>query len=248
MTKLSLTCVVLQDYDELVSIGANLTGKIVITRYGQLFRGLKVGFGLLCPKTVAHSSQIKGAAELGAAGVLIYSDPRDDGSTTVENGFSPYPAGPARNPTSVQRGSVVYLSFYPGDPTTPGYPAYENAERMEGSNIPTIPSLPISWRNAERLLKEIGDIYVIGEDGKRKLSGIASASKVRLINHGRRHSVQSLSFILILLPVDTKVTPIWNTMAAIPGRIRDEVVIVGCHRDGNISFFHFWCSSMVTIA
>ncbi|KAG6866447.1 hypothetical protein C0991_003965 [Blastosporella zonata] len=186
------------DYDELVEAGVDLTGKIVITRYGNVFRGLK----------------IKGAQELGAAGVLIYSDPRDDGFVTVENGFAPYPAGPARNPTSVQRGSVQYLSSYPGDPTTPGYPAYEDAQREEGTNIPKIPSLPISWANGERLLEEIGELYITGKDGKRTLSGKASESKIKLVNH-----------------VDTKVTPIWNTMAAIPGHIKDEVVIIGCHRD-----------------
>ncbi|KAF8076478.1 Zn-dependent exopeptidase [Lyophyllum atratum] len=186
------------DYDNLVSVGANLTGKIVIARYGGVFRGLK----------------IKGAQDLGAAGVLIYSDPRDDGFVTVENGFAPYPAGPARNPTSVQRGSVQFLSLYPGDPTTPGYPAYEDADREEGSNIPKIPSLPISWQNAERLLEEIGELYVVGSDGKKVLSGRASESSIKLVNH-----------------VDTKVTPIWNTMASIPGHIRDEVVIIGCHRD-----------------
>jgi N-acetylated-alpha-linked acidic dipeptidase len=64
-----------------------------------------------------------------------------------------YPHGPARNPTSVQRGSVQYLSVYPGDPTTPGYPSYENSTRTEGSNIPTIPSLPISWLDASKLFK-----------------------------------------------------------------------------------------------
>ena len=148
---------------------------------------------------MAHSWQVKRATELGAVGVLIYSDPRDDGFITVENGFSPYPAGPARNPTSVQRGSVGDVSMYSGDPTTPGYPAYENAERMEGGNIPTIPSLPLSWRNGERLLEEIGDIYIIGEDGKRKLSGKASTSKVRLVNHGKRRSIQSLNHCLFKL-------------------------------------------------
>ncbi|KAG6829605.1 hypothetical protein H0H92_004074 [Tricholoma furcatifolium] len=186
------------DYDELVAAGADLKGKIIITRYGRNFRGLK----------------IKAAQELGAAGVLIYSDPRDDGYVTVENGFAPYPAGPARNPTSVQRGSVQFLSSYPGDPTTPGYPSYEDAERTEGTNIPKIPSLPISWANGARLLEEIGDVYVEGKDGKKTLSGKASASKVKLVNH-----------------VDTKVSPIWNAMAAIPGHIKDEVVIVGGHRD-----------------
>ncbi|KAH9179540.1 Zn-dependent exopeptidase [Lactarius sanguifluus] len=130
----------------------------------------------------------KGAQELGAAGVLIYSDPSG----------RRYPHGPARNPTSVQRGSVQFLSIYPGDPTTPGYPSYENSTRTDGTNIPSIPSLPISWANAKVLLEEF--------DGKNR--------PVKLTNH-----------------VDTKVTPIWNTMGVIPGHIKDEVVVVGNHRD-----------------
>lgn len=68
-----------------------------------------------------------------------------------------YPHGPARNQNSVQRGSVQYLSSYPGDPTTPGYPAYENSTRTEGENIPHIPSLPLSWANARILLNEISE-------------------------------------------------------------------------------------------
>lgn len=95
-----------------------------------------------------------------------------------------------------------------GDPTTPGIPAYEGSNRTAGSNGPRIPSLPISWANAERLLEEI-------DGARRTLSGAASAKSVRLVNH-----------------VDVKVTPIWNTMAAIPGHVRDEVVVIGCHRDG----------------
>ncbi|KAF9247405.1 hypothetical protein BU15DRAFT_84904 [Melanogaster broomeanus] len=128
-----------QDYDALVDLGVDFTGKIVIARYGSIFRGLKV----------------KRAQELAAAAVLIYSDPRDDGTVTVENGYVPYPHGPARNPTSVQRGSVQFLSLYPGDPSTPGYPSYENSTRVDGGSKPTIPSLPISWANAEVLLKQI---------------------------------------------------------------------------------------------
>lgn len=134
-----------------------------------------------------HALQIKGAQELGASGVLIYSDPRDDGFVTVENGYAPYPAGPARNPTSVQRGSVQFLSLYPGDPTTPGLPAYENADRQKATNIPGIPSLPISWKNAERLLEEIGEIYFIGKNGKKILSGKSSESIIKLVNHGIDH-------------------------------------------------------------
>ncbi|KAF8897846.1 hypothetical protein BD779DRAFT_1432452 [Infundibulicybe gibba] len=186
-----------EDYASLVEAGADLTGKIVIVRYGGIFRGLK----------------IKGAEELGAAGVLIYSDPRDDGYVTVENGYAPYPAGPARNPTSVQRGSVQYLSLYPGDPTTPGYPAYENSTRTEGSNIPGIPSLPISWQNAERLLEEIDNPHQ-ERDILKSLSGKPSSATIKLVNN-----------------VDNKVTPIWNAMASIPGHIRNEVVVIGCHRD-----------------
>ncbi|KAM5535507.1 hypothetical protein V8D89_010844 [Ganoderma adspersum] len=184
-----------EDYDELVAKGVDFTGKIILARYGAVFRGLK----------------IKGAEELGAVGVLIYSDPRDDGAVTVENGYKPYPEGPALNPTSVQRGSVQYISLYPGDPTTPGLPAYENATRTEGENIPKIPSLPISWANAQRLLKEIS-----GGDAQAafQLDGKASEKTVKLVNH-----------------VDTRVIPIWNAMAALPGHIKNETVVIGCHRD-----------------
>ncbi|KAJ6628922.1 Isocitrate/isopropylmalate dehydrogenase-domain-containing protein [Mycena sp. CBHHK59/15] len=170
------------DYAQLVAAGVNFTDKIVITRYGAILRGL----------------QVKGAEELGAAGVLIYSDPRDDGYITVENGYEPYPAGPARNPTAVQRGSVAYINLYPGDPTTPGFPAYEDSNRTEGANSPKIPSLPISWANAECLLEEIDGIYVAQTPGSTK----------RTLSHSDlQHD------------------------GALPGHIRDEVVVLGGHRD-----------------
>jgi N-acetylated-alpha-linked acidic dipeptidase len=74
---------------------------------------------------------------------------------------------------------VQYLSSYPGDPTTPGVPAYKNATRTEGSNIPKIPSLPISWANAKRLFEELG-----GVDEAREINGKVSRNKLRLVNHG----------------------------------------------------------------
>ncbi|KAF7792892.1 hypothetical protein EIP86_003993 [Pleurotus ostreatoroseus] len=154
------------DYGELVGKGANFTDKIVIVRYGEILRGLK----------------IKGAEERGAVGVLIYSDPRDDGVVTVENGYIAYPLGPARNPTAVERGSVQLISQYPGDPTTPGYPAYENATREEAGNVPNIPSLPISWQNARRLLEEIAP-----PEESRKLTGLLSRRTIKLVNHGERN-------------------------------------------------------------
>lgn len=79
-----------QEYDDLVAAGVNLTGKIVIARYGRNFRGLKVVINALTPEillTKRVSIKVKAAQELGAAGVLTYSDLRDDGSVTAENGY-----------------------------------------------------------------------------------------------------------------------------------------------------------------
>jgi len=125
-----------EDFEDLVSKGVDFNGKVVVARYGAIFRGLKIKF----------------AQEHGASAVLLFDDPSVDGVVTVANGYKPYPDGPARNPTAVQRGSVQFLSMYPGDPTTPGYPSYPNATRLEGRSIPGIPSLPISWENAQRIM------------------------------------------------------------------------------------------------
>lgn len=127
----------------------------------------------------------------------------------------------------MQRGSVQYLSAYPGDPGTPGRPAYEGVTRdweMENGkgsggsalgdipwgdkegNLPGIPSVPVNWADAERLLE-----------------AAAVKGRVRVVND-----------------MDTKVTPIWNVMAAIPGHIKDEVVVLGNHRDGELPFLLFY--------
>ncbi len=76
----------------------------------------------------------------------------------------------------------MFLSSYPGDPTTPGYPAYEDAERKDATNIPRIPSLPISWHNAQRLLEEIGHSVL----EQNNLTGKISNSTIRIVNHGMR--------------------------------------------------------------
>jgi N-acetylated-alpha-linked acidic dipeptidase len=170
-----------EDFEELTEQGVNFTGKIVVARYGAIYRGLKVrSFSFSCVDLFSSGSiQVKRAEELNAAGILIYSDPRDDGYVTTANGFTPYPHGPARNPSSFQRGSVMY-GTYPGDPTTPGRPAYPNAQRDEAQNIPKIPSLPVSWANAQRLLEEIGEVYT----AEGKLNGRISGKKGRMVNHG----------------------------------------------------------------
>ena len=83
-----------KDFEDLVKANVSLTGKIAIAKYGRIFRGLKV----------------KRAQELGMVGAVIYTDPQEDGDVTEENGYKTYPDGPARNPSSVQRGSVQFLS------------------------------------------------------------------------------------------------------------------------------------------
>lgn len=82
------------DFEDLVNANVSLKGKIAVARYGRNFRGTKV----------------QRAQELGMVGVIMYSDPGDDGDQTEEKGHKPYPAGPARNPSSVQRGSTQFIS------------------------------------------------------------------------------------------------------------------------------------------
>lgn len=83
-----------KDFEDLQAANVSLKGKIAVAKYGRIFRGLKV----------------KRAQELGMVGVVMYSDPQEDGEVTEENGHKPYPDGPARNPSSVQRGSTQYIS------------------------------------------------------------------------------------------------------------------------------------------
>jgi N-acetylated-alpha-linked acidic dipeptidase len=123
------------DYDELDRRGISVKGAIVIAKYGGSWRGIK-------PKV---------AAEHGAIGCIIYSDPGDDGYA----GGDVFPNGPMRPPFGVQRGSVQDMPTYPGDPRTPGIGATKNAKRLALDKIPTltkIPTLPISYGNAQPLL------------------------------------------------------------------------------------------------
>jgi N-acetylated-alpha-linked acidic dipeptidase len=132
-----------EDFEELSRRGIPVKGSVVIVRYGGAFRGLKVS----------------NAEDAGAAGVIVYSDPAEDGNTTTANGDEAYPDGPARQPSSVQRGSVQKLTLYPGDPLTPGTPSYKNATRLardaSGLNIPGIPSVPMSYQDARPLLASL---------------------------------------------------------------------------------------------
>ena len=127
-----------RDYDELAQRGIDVKGKIVIARYGGSWRGIK-------PKV---------AAEHGAIGCLIYSDPRNDGYYQGDV----YPKGPWRNDQGAQRGSVADMPLYPGDPLTPGVGATADAKRLEIKGAPTltkIPVLPISYGDAQPLLRAL---------------------------------------------------------------------------------------------
>lgn len=124
-----------EDYEELDRHGVSVKGAIVIARYGRSWRGIK-------PKI---------AAEHGAIGCLIYSDPADDGYSEQ----SVYPDGPMRPSQGVQRGSVMDMPLYPGDPLTPGIGATANAKRLaikDAPSIAKIPTLPISYGDAQPLL------------------------------------------------------------------------------------------------
>jgi len=127
------------DYEELEQRGISVKGAIVIAKYGGSWRGIK-------PKV---------AAEHGAVGCLIYSDPRDDGF----GGGDVFPNGPMRPAQGVQRGSVADMPTYPGDPLTPGVGATKSAKRLSVADAPTItkiPVLPISYGDAQPMLAALG--------------------------------------------------------------------------------------------
>ena len=127
-----------EDYEILEKMGIDVKGKIVIAKYGHSWRGIK-------PKV---------AQEHGAVGCIIYSDPADDGYFEGDV----YPKGAFRNEYGVQRGSVMDMSFYPGDPLTPGIGAVKDVKRLDRSEAPSllkIPVLPISYHDASPLLEAL---------------------------------------------------------------------------------------------
>ena len=131
------------DYEELERHGISVKGAIVIAKYGGSWRGIK-------PKV---------AAEHGAVGCIIYSDPRDDGYA----GGDVFPKGPMRPSQGVQRGSVADMPTYPGDPLTPGVGATKAAKRLplaEATTLTKIPTLPVSYGDAQPLLAALRGLVV----------------------------------------------------------------------------------------
>ncbi|KAJ2994476.1 hypothetical protein HDV02_001536 [Globomyces sp. JEL0801] len=202
-----------EDFKTLIALGIKVKGHLVLCRYEGIMRGLKV----------------KGAQELGAIGVLIYSDPENDGYKRgkVYPGISiiiNWLDGPWRPPSAVQRGSIQFLSTYPGDPLTPFVPAKDGVPRINitDANIPKIPALPISYEDAKPFLSAL----------------IGKGIKADTIGGNWQGGLDIPYWTGPFGSVDLKLThefeqkPIWNVISVIEGhREPDRAVIFGNHRD-----------------
>jgi N-acetylated-alpha-linked acidic dipeptidase len=193
-----------EDFEKLEKLKIDVRGKIVIVRYGQNFRGVKAFI----------------AQQHGAAGVIIYSDPFDDGWRRGDK----YPDGPWRPDTGVQRGSVGYMFEFPGDPTTPGFaslpslPASKRVSPEKSAQMPRIPVTPLSYHDAAPILQYLG-----GPDSPREWQG-----SLPFTYHVGPGPVR----VKMHLKQDYQYCTIWDVI----GRIRgsewpDEWVIAGNHRD-----------------
>jgi N-acetylated-alpha-linked acidic dipeptidase len=190
----------IEDYAQLDSMGVSIKGKIAVARYGRSYRGIKA----------------REAEKHGAVGLIIYSDPADDGYVRGDV----YPAGPMRPSHGIQRGSVMNPN---GDPSTPGYPSTPNARRISVAqmDIPHIPVLPVSYGNAAELLRGLG-----GRSIPQPWQGGLSF---------RYHVGPGPVQARIAVTTDATTNPykqIWDTFGTIRGaEFPDEIVLVGGHRD-----------------
>ncbi|MDG3006570.1 M28 family metallopeptidase [Paludisphaera mucosa] len=213
-----------EDFKALEDLGIDVRDKIVLCRYGGLFRGLKV----------------LNAQKRGARGILIYSDPGDDGYAKGDV----YPDGPFRPESAVQRGSVQFLSLGPGDPSTPNGPSIAGAPRLpidarfgfplqeadavadweaktklkRAEYFATIPSLPIGYGSANEILSRLaGPGVPNGWQGGLPLSYHVGAGPAE---------------VTMTVSNEYKVRTIWNVIATLPGAVEpDRWVMLGNHRD-----------------
>lgn len=190
------------DYEILERYGISVEGKIAIARYGGSWRGIK-------PKL---------AGEKGAVGTIIFSDPADDGYGAGDT----YPEGPYKHESAVQRGSVMDMPTYPGDPLTPFVGATPEAERLALEDAPTItkiPVLPISYRDALPLLRAMG-----GEVAPREWRGGLPITY---------HLGPGPARVRLKLEFNWDLVPAYNVIARLDGsEYPNEWVIRGNHHDG----------------
>lgn len=189
------------DYEELEKMGIEVKGKIVIAKYYGSWRGIK-------PKL---------AAEKGAIGCIIYSDPKDDGYYQGEV----YPKGPFRRENGVQRGSVLDMPLYPGDPLTPGYGATKEVKRLAMDDAPTltkIPVLPISYQDAKPLLEALG-----GAEVPTSWRGALPITY---------HIGPGPAKVHLKLAFNWDIKPIYNVIAKMKGSVYpEEWILRGNHHD-----------------
>ena len=192
------------DFAKLKDLGIDVRGKIVLVRYGDNFRGVKAFI----------------AEKAGAAGVLIYSDPIDDGYFRGDA----YPKGPFRPESAVQRGSIEYMFEYPGDITTPGIasipslPAEKRTPPEKSPAMPKIPTTPISYGDARPILENLG-----GPETPRSWQGGLPFTY---------HVGPGPARVHMVIKMDFQYRTIWNVIGTVKGTdFPDEWVITGNHRD-----------------
>lgn len=205
------------DYEELDKLGIDVKGKIVIAKYQGSWRGIK-------PKL---------AAENGAIGCIIYSDPADDGYGRGDV----YPKGAFKNKTGVQRGSVMDMPTYPGDVLTPGYGATKDAKRLDRKDAPTItkiPVLPISYEDAQPLLAA--------------LDGAVAPKSWRGGLPITYHIGPGPAKVHLKLEFDWQLTPAHNVIATMKGTdFPDQWVMRGNHHDAWVHGANDPISGMVAL-
>jgi N-acetylated-alpha-linked acidic dipeptidase len=193
-----------EDFQKLDELGVSVKGKIVIVRYGANFRGIKV-----------ELAQMR-----GAVGVIIYSDPADDGYVNGDM----YPRGAWRPPSAVQRGSVQFLSTYPGDPETPGIastPELPDSQRLtdpKKMNQPSIPANPLSYQDAAPILGALD-----GPATPRAWQG-----GLPFTYHAGGTGAVKVHMNLVQ---DYQLRTIWDVIGTIPGKDPNAWVVAGNHRD-----------------
>ena len=193
-----------EDFDRLKRLNVDVRGKIVIVRYGENFRGVKAFV----------------AEERGAAGVIIYSDPKDDGYYRGDA----YPKGPWRPASGVQRGSVGYMFQFPGDPTTPGVASVPNLpdskrdSPAQSKQMPKLPVTPISYADASPILE-----HLQGPSSPREWQGALPFTY---------HVGPGPAKVRLHLKQDYQLRTIWDVIGKVRGTaFPDEWVVAGNHRD-----------------
>jgi N-acetylated-alpha-linked acidic dipeptidase len=192
-----------ENYDWLKAQGIDVRGRIVLVRYSvpYSYRGFKV----------------LTAQQRGAAGILIYSDPADDGYAKGKV----YPDGPWGPESHIQRGGVVFDFLVPGDPLTPGWPSVPNARRIRASearSLPRIVSAPLSYKDARVILESLG-----GPDVPREWRGALPIVY---------RTGPGAAIARVRVRSDDRIRPIWTVTGTIRGSDRaDDMVVVGNHRD-----------------